>query len=88
MLPEPAARALAIAARARESAEPTRERNRREMPEATRLMDELTAVFGKPQHMRWTEAGRTVEWGKPLQYSYAVQASVGPKPAKPIRGKR
>jgi hypothetical protein len=79
MLPDPAARALAIAARARESAEPTRERNRREMPEATRLMDEYTAVFGKPQWFRWAEGGRTVEWGTPVAYSYAVQASAGPK---------
>lgn len=70
---------MAIAAHAREIAEPTRERNRREMPEATRLMDSLTAVFGKPQWFRWTEGGRTVEWGTPVPYSYAVQAGVGPK---------
>jgi hypothetical protein len=74
-----AERAAAIAVSARARVESDRERNRRDMPEATRLMDELTATFGKPQWCRWTEAGRTVEWGKPLQYSYAVQASVGPK---------
>lgn len=75
---ELADRAAAIAAHARAQVEPTRQRNRRDMPEATRIMDELTAVFGKPQWCRWTE-GRTVEWGTPVAYTYAVQASVGPK---------
>lgn len=75
----PADRAAAIAVTARARVESDRERNRREMPEATRLMDSLTAVFGKPQWFRWTEGGRTVEWGKPVEYTRAVQASVGPK---------
>lgn len=76
----PADRAAAIAAQARARAEPERQRNRRDMPESTRIIDELAATFGKPQYIRLTEAGRTVEWGTPLAYSYAVQASTGPKP--------
>jgi hypothetical protein len=72
-------RAATIASLARVSLRSDRERNRREMPEATRIMDELTAVFGKPKWFRWTEGGRTVEWGTPVVHSYAVQASVGPK---------
>lgn len=85
---ELAERAAAIAVSARARVESDRERNRRDMPEATRLMDELIAVFGKPQWCRWEEGKRTVEWGKPVQYSYAVQASVHPVPAKPIRGRK
>lgn len=80
-----AARAAAIAISARARVESDRERNRREMPEATRLMDELTAVFGKPQWFRWTE-GRTVEWGTQIAYSYAVQASASH--TKPKRGRK
>lgn len=72
-------RAAAIAVTARARVESDRERNRREMPEATRLMDSLMAVFGKPQWFRWTEGGRTVEWGTPSAYNWTVQASVGPK---------
>lgn len=73
------ARVAARAADLRQQVESDRERNRREMPEATRIMDDLTAVFGKPQWFRWTEGGRTVEWGTPVEYSRAVQAGVGPK---------
>jgi hypothetical protein len=77
------ARVLAIRDGARARAESDRERNRREMPETARILDDVRATFGIPQWMRFTEAGRTVEHGSALDYSRAVQASTHIK-----RGKR
>jgi hypothetical protein len=47
--------------------EERREQNRRDMPETTRVIDELRAAFGPDciERMRFTEGGRTVEWRKP-----------------------
>jgi hypothetical protein len=72
-------RTQAIAAAARACSGGEKERNRREMPEITAWIDGLTAVFGKPVAGVVTEGGRTVRWGKMPEYSYAVQASAGPK---------
>jgi hypothetical protein len=82
----PHERAAAIAAKARERAAPARERNRRAMPEIAAWLDGITAVFGKPVAGVVTEGGRTVRWGTPVAYSYAVQASAHPKPTKRKRG--
>lgn len=73
---------------ARARVESDRERNRREMPACAALMDELTAAFGKPQWLRLTEGGRTVEHGRPLAYTVAVQASATCKPGKPLKERR
>ena len=72
-------RAAAIAVTARARVESDRERNRREMPAATAWLDEMRATFGNLPAGRVTEGGRTVTWGVMPAYSYAVQASVGPK---------
>lgn len=79
-MPDYLARVAARAAGLRQQVESDRERNRRDMPEATRIMDMLDAGFGKPQWCRWTEGGRTVEWGKPIAYTVAVPASASPLP--------
>ena len=73
---------------ARARVESDRERNRRTMPVCAALMDELTAAFGRPQWLRLTESGRTVEHGRPLAYTYAVQASATCKPGKPLKERR
>ena len=75
----PAERAAEIAATARAARAPAVERNRREMPEATSWLDQMRATFGNLPAGTVTEGGRTVSWGTALTYSYAVQASVGPK---------
>jgi hypothetical protein len=61
-----AERALAIAAAARESAPAKRARNRAEMPETAAIVDDLRKAFGEAaiKWARFTESGRTVEWGK------------------------
>ena len=60
MSPQERAKRIAETARANSGSE--REKNRREMPETARILDELRSVFGKPSSFRFQEAGRVVEW--------------------------
>lgn len=59
-----AQRASAIAQSARTRVVSERERNRQNMPEATRIVDEIRSVFGPPVYLRFVENGYTVAWGQ------------------------
>ena len=63
----PAERAAAMALQARADAVARRIRNRLEMPGTAALVDAFTDVFGKLPAGRFTENGRTVEWGRQLE---------------------
>lgn len=45
-----------------------RERNRRDMPETARILDELRAIFGQPAYLLVYENGRVVEHGTRPDY--------------------
>lgn len=81
------ARAAAIAAKAKVREHDNRTRNRRDMPNTAAFVDAFR-IFGRLPYGRFSEAERTVEWGKPPPQGVVVVVS----PPQPIgrdkRGRR
>jgi hypothetical protein len=61
MTPAERAAHMAVLARKREASDKVR--NREQMPESSKHIDQFTRIFGKLPAGRVTENGRTVTWG-------------------------